>query len=24
MESYEKDQAMVTRNDLGDGRTEYK
>ena len=24
MESYEKDQAMVTRNDLGDGRTEYR
>lgn len=24
MESYEKDQAMVTRADLGDGRTEYR
>ena len=24
MESYEKDEAMVTRNDLGDGRVEYK
>ena len=24
LETYEKEQAMVTRNDLGDGRTEYK
>jgi hypothetical protein len=24
METYEKDQAMVTRNDLGDGKAEYK
>jgi len=24
MESYEKEEAMVTRNDLGDGRTEYR
>ena len=24
MESYEKDEAMVTRNELGDGRVEYK
>jgi hypothetical protein len=24
MESFEKDEAMVTKNDLGDGRTEYK
>jgi hypothetical protein len=24
MESYEKDEAMVTKADLGDGRTEYR
>ena len=24
LETYEKEQAMVTRNDLGDGRSEYK
>ena len=24
LETYEKEQAMVTRNDLGEGRTEYK
>ena len=24
LETYEKDEAMVTRNDLGDGKTEYK
>tara|TARA_B100000519_G_C14191298_1_gene413253 strand:- start:286 stop:651 length:366 start_codon:yes stop_codon:yes gene_type:complete len=24
LESYEKDEAMVTRNDLGDGKTEYR
>jgi len=24
MESYEKEEAMITRNDLGDGRTEYR
>ena len=24
LETYEKEQAMVTRNDLGDGRTAYK
>ena len=24
LETYEKEQAMVTRNDLGDGRTEYR
>ena len=24
METYEKDEAMVTRNDLGDGKAEYK
>ena len=24
MESYEKDEAMVTKADIGDGRTEYR
>jgi hypothetical protein len=24
LETYEKDEAMVTRNDLGDGKTEYR
>ena len=24
METYEKDEAMVTRNDIGDGKAEYK
>ena len=24
LETYEKDEAMVTRNDLGDGKAEYK
>jgi len=24
LETYEKDEAMVTRNDVGDGRAEYK
>jgi|TARA_R110000803_G_scaffold161521_1_gene225203 hypothetical protein len=24
LESYENDEAMVTKNDLGDGRTEYR
>lgn len=24
LETYEKDEAMITRNDVGDGRAEYK